>query len=285
MGTGVPGTNVNTFGVRIEHATLAGSPANSTTPAANEPTNAITINNAEEQSGPRDVTITGPFSLNFIYAGLKSGNCTMQGVHMPSNDGPNTGTFIPIIVEGLGSGNGGCREIMDSTVAARCSGCGSQPTVPEMIEVIGNSSGVGIHDVHIENDVGGDGVLVTSAASADITNLTGFADTGKCLVHISATADKVRAFASKDGKANAAICDDATGFTVTPSIQQGASYINVENVGSLGIGATAKFTSGAGAASGNCTVGSIYTNTSAASASTVLYVCQPVNTWTAVTVP
>lgn len=50
-------------------------------------------------------------------------------------------------------------------------------------------------------------------------------------------------------------------------------------------GTAATWTSGAGAAAGNCTVGSIYTNTTAASASTVLYVCQPANTWTAVTVP
>lgn len=50
-------------------------------------------------------------------------------------------------------------------------------------------------------------------------------------------------------------------------------------------GTAATWTSGAGAASGNCTVGSIYTNTSAASTSTVLYVCQPANSWTAVTVP
>ena len=45
------------------------------------------------------------------------------------------------------------------------------------------------------------------------------------------------------------------------------------------------FRTGAGPPGGNCGVGSIYTNTSAASASTVLYVCQPANTWTAITVP
>jgi hypothetical protein len=53
---------------------------------------------------------------------------------------------------------------------------------------------------------------------------------------------------------------------------------------SLG-GTTAVWTSAAGAPSGNCTVGSLYTNTTASTASTVLYVCQPANTWSAVQVP
>lgn len=41
----------------------------------------------------------------------------------------------------------------------------------------------------------------------------------------------------------------------------------------------------AGVPSGNCAVGTLATNTAAASASTVLYVCAPANTWTAVAVP
>jgi hypothetical protein len=48
---------------------------------------------------------------------------------------------------------------------------------------------------------------------------------------------------------------------------------------------TASWCSGAGAPGGSCTVGSLFSNTTAASASTVLYVCQPANTWTPVTVP
>jgi hypothetical protein len=54
-------------------------------------------------------------------------------------------------------------------------------------------------------------------------------------------------------------------------------------VGSGAAGST--FTSTAGTPTANCTVGSLDTNTSAGSASTVLYVCYPANTWTAVTVP
>ena len=45
------------------------------------------------------------------------------------------------------------------------------------------------------------------------------------------------------------------------------------------------WTSTTGAPTANCAVGSIDTNTSATSASTVLYVCYPTNTRTAVTVP
>jgi hypothetical protein len=47
----------------------------------------------------------------------------------------------------------------------------------------------------------------------------------------------------------------------------------------------ARWTSGSGAPSGNCGVGSIYTNTSASTTSTVFYVCEPINSWNAVTVP
>jgi hypothetical protein len=47
----------------------------------------------------------------------------------------------------------------------------------------------------------------------------------------------------------------------------------------------ATITATAGVPSANCGVGALDVNTSASSASTVLYVCQPANTWTAVTVP
>ena len=47
----------------------------------------------------------------------------------------------------------------------------------------------------------------------------------------------------------------------------------------------AKITSTAGVPSANCNVGDLDTNTSASSASTVLYVCYPANTWNAVSVP
>lgn len=52
----------------------------------------------------------------------------------------------------------------------------------------------------------------------------------------------------------------------------------------LGTGGTGVF-SGNGAPSGNCGDGSLYLRQNAASTSTVMYVCQPANTWTAVTVP
>ena len=47
----------------------------------------------------------------------------------------------------------------------------------------------------------------------------------------------------------------------------------------------AKLTSTAGVPSANCNVGDFDTNTSASSASTVFYICYPLNTWNAVTVP
>jgi hypothetical protein len=44
-------------------------------------------------------------------------------------------------------------------------------------------------------------------------------------------------------------------------------------------------TFGAGVPTSNCSIGSQYNNTAASSTSTVIYVCYPANTWTAVTVP
>jgi hypothetical protein len=45
------------------------------------------------------------------------------------------------------------------------------------------------------------------------------------------------------------------------------------------------FCSGSGAPTGNCSAGSLYTNSSASSSSTVLYICYPANIWTALSVP
>jgi len=62
----------------------------------------------------------------------------------------------------------------------------------------------------------------------------------------------------------------------------------VTATGGLNTGGTASLTSGAGVPSTvqpTCTVGSVYSNTIASSLSTLLYVCYPANTWTAVNVP
>jgi len=71
------------------------------------------------------------------------------------------------------------------------------------------------------------------------------------------------------------------GLDTTGSIS-GASV-----VGSSGVGPASNvlWNSGAGVPSAHCGVGSLYSNTSATSASTVLYVCYPANTWTAIAVP
>ncbi len=71
---------------------------------------------------------------------------------------------------------------------------------------------------------------------------------------------------------------------------QGTAAVQVNVVGSLNASASletngAFWTAGAAAPTAACAVGSMYSNTAATSASTVLYVCDPANTWTAVTVP
>lgn len=78
---------------------------------------------------------------------------------------------------------------------------------------------------------------------------------------------------------------DASGFlpTLVGTINAGhLPSINANgSMSDSGIAAS----SGTGVPSGNCSVGALYTNSAASSASTVLYVCYPANTWNAVTVP
>jgi hypothetical protein len=78
---------------------------------------------------------------------------------------------------------------------------------------------------------------------------------------------------------------DPTGARIDLKPDGTTLAIRVTPTGFLLDGQTNTFSSGAGVPSGNCTVGSLYTNASASSASTVLYVCYPANTWAAVTVP
>lgn len=73
----------------------------------------------------------------------------------------------------------------------------------------------------------------------------------------------------------------ATDITLNPA---SGHTVKISTALSLN-GQTNTYSSGAGAPSGSCATGSLYTNSSAASASTVLYVCGPANTWTAVTAP
>lgn len=251
LGTGVPIQAANAFNVRLQHLTLScmGGGTNNNTPTGNEPASAVNDFLAQEQSGLEDVTFTGPCSQNYIYSGYKGGNSTLKGIHMPSNDGPNTGTFIQIIVDGRGGGNGGAREISDITPAARCSGggtCTGSPTEPESILLTGAKVGVAMHAIHLENDAGGDGILITNGASAFIGSVTGFADTGKFQIHISSTADKVCAFVTKTGQ-NGAIKDDVTGYASTPPANVGDAYCNQQAIGALKVanGLTMSGTSGA----------------------------------------
>lgn len=383
FGTGVPGPggspsigDPNIFGAKIDHVTLSGAMGgtNTNSPAANEPSCASIGINDQEQSGWEEVTFSGGFLNANIVSGMKSGNSTGRGLHMPSNDGPSppaqgpgpagtpfaftainatgvlTGTFAgcgsnacagwranvtgcptagnnltnaeivastittldfstttsaeacgsgsvagllfrAVIVEGDGESNGGIRDLRDSTFAPRCSGCTNSPMIDHMVWMSGTATSLLADSIHCENDVGGDCFFVDNLASLFVTNLTGFSDTGFCMVQVSATADVVNAFVGKDGKTNASICNTGTGYTKTPTQNQGWNYSNqmaIDNLSApsgITVGATPIIKSGAGAAAGNCTVGSVYLNTTAASASTVVYVCQPANNWSAVTVP
>lgn len=239
LGTGIPLTTQNSFNVKVKNLTVSGCPnnaaqCNGNVPVANQPAVAMNIFLAQEESGPENVIFAGPFTQAGIYSGYKSGNCAIKGVQFPSNDGPNQGTFYNIVIDGRAGGNGGCREISDTTAAMRCSGCaGNTVVVPASILVTGANSALQITSTHIENDVGGDGIQITNGASAFIV-VTGFGDSTKSVVHMTATADTVCAMVTKDQKpSNVAILDDATGFTITPGFNVGAQYCNKSNVGSL----------------------------------------------------
>lgn len=94
------------------------------------------------------------------------------------------------------------------------------------------------------------------------------------------------------------IQDDSGGFCIENHASTNCNLLGDDNANYVagghfsadqGIGpsstANVYWTTGAGAPSAHCAVGSLYTNTAARSASTVLYVCYPANTWKAVAVP
>jgi hypothetical protein len=65
---------------------------------------------------------------------------------------------------------------------------------------------------------------------------------------------------------------------------QPSQPVNFTATDSAGSYHTASIFAGVGTPTGSCSVGSLYSNTTATSASTVLYVCHPANTWNAVTI-
>ncbi|HTY84194.1 MAG TPA: hypothetical protein VMB19_08240, partial [Silvibacterium sp.] len=236
LGAGVPGVSANSFGVKLEHMTLSGmgGGVNTTTPTANEPSCTLLGWTAQEQSGPEDITFTGPWINTAFYSGYKSGNSSAKGLHMPSNEGPGQSgqIFYPVIVDGRGLGNGGIRTLEDSTIAMRCSGCSQQPTIPYSVWMTGNTVGLHAHSVHVENDAGGDGFFVDNMASLDLSGVTGFADVNHYLAHFTATADKSCTTETKVGK-NGGVADDAAGFTNGGFNSSGFRYCTQETVGNL----------------------------------------------------
>jgi hypothetical protein len=75
-----------------------------------------------------------------------------------------------------------------------------------------------------------------------------------------------------------------SGTAPTNSLQV-TSAGNVQTVGNFCFNATLCVYAGAGVPSINCAIGSLWLRSDAPSASTVAYVCYPLNTWSAVTVP
>jgi hypothetical protein len=235
LGAGIPGVTPNSFGVKLQHLTLSGmgGGANTVTPTSNEPSCGLLGWMAQEQSGPDDITWTGPWINTAFYSGYKSGNSYGRQLHMPSNEGPGVSslTFYPVIVDGRGLGNGGMRTLEDSTIAMRCGGCSQQPHEPYSVWLTGNTVGLHAHGIHLENDAGGDGFFVDNQASLDLSGITGFADTSHYLAHFSATADASCAMATKVGK-NGGVADDAAGFTNGGAAGTAFRYCTAELSGS-----------------------------------------------------
>jgi hypothetical protein len=113
------------------------------------------------------------------------------------------------------------------------------------------------------------------------SQMTGNQGTGALLQHStgSTTTSDIVSF---DSNGNAV----DSGYSMASPPAAGYGSTTPEPVFGTSVSAgTAKWTSGSGAPGGSCTVGSLYSNTSAGSTSTILYLCQPANTWNAVTVP
>jgi hypothetical protein len=131
-------------------------------------------------------------------------------------------------------------------------------------------------DKALDNDKGGgsnNGFLCQQCLNPSYVNIAADDSTGAHqTIGISISGGTNNAFiSSNDLPAGATIADSGTA----------TNYLINGTLSRSGVTDTV----GAGAAAGNCTVGSTYHNSTAASASTALYVCQPANTWTAVTVP
>jgi len=245
LGTGVPGVSPNSYGVKLQHLALIGSATTalgSNYPASNEPSCGVLGWTAQEQSGLDDVTFSGPFINTPIYSGYKSGNSSIRDVHMPSNTGPMSSTTTPytvysLILDGRGLGNGGARDVDDSTFANRCSGCmesGKFPTIPYNIWATGTAVGFHAHSLHIEND-SGDGMFIGNLAAIDASGVTGFPGSGNYLTHFGATADPSYVAMTKVGK-NGAMKDDANSFTLSPATNAGFDYSNTETRGAVTAG-------------------------------------------------
>jgi len=253
MTNSIGGTGANTFGVRLEHLTIDGTPdGNTNTPVLSTPAIIFTNLNGQENSGLDDVTFTGGLgtyngqSAVGFYGGFLSGNSFVRQLNMPSNCGPNTGTFDGIILDGRGSGNGGPREISDSTIA--CQGTGTVST-PQQILATGAKVAVSIISTHIENAPAGgiasDNILCDNGANVFVLNTTGATGTtlnGKAQNHATSATTSLNGgtgcgtfevYSGKIQSGRSSVKDDATTVTINPSGTGGTLYFGSEYVGQM----------------------------------------------------
>jgi hypothetical protein len=201
------------------------------------------------------------------------------------------------------NGGGAAGTVCTSISGARTRGirgltCTADSTPSAAVTLDGNSNS--IEDVHIEGFK--DGILIgsnESSAGNILANINGGTTAGPTsnLIHISslnAVTDLsiVGVYNEDPGVTPTTIQDDVTSTTLTDTSV--GMYVLGETVGTSG---ASRFSTspnavtwgvGAGAPSGTCKAGSLYSNTSPLGTSTTLYVCVPStlsNVWTGLTIP
>jgi len=173
----------NAFATDVRDITFNGTPDGATfAPLANEPSFAILGYTAQEQSGGLNVTCIGSFLHGCIYSGYNSHGSRYTGTITGSNQGPNTGNYYSLILDGRMLQGGTATEIT-GTYAAHCSGatagtCGGSGgggvTNPTQILILGSKAYPALHSLHTES-AHGFGIEIGKGASAVISGYDGFA--------------------------------------------------------------------------------------------------------------
>jgi hypothetical protein len=274
----------STFGISVEDLTLSGAVGGTSVPGLGGIVNFY----SQEQTYVKHVNLP-----SFAGTALQIGQST-------STSSGNSGPYENLYITG---GTGPCVQIIGAeTRGIHGMTCSAAEGSGAAAGVLLDAGGSTIEDVHFE--VFKDGILVGAnepAASNVIFNVSGSSLSGNnmtSVVHISSANSVtdlsvmgVRAINSGGTSAPDSIKDDVTGTTLADL------SVGMYALGESTAGGHTRFTtspnapswvSGSGVPSGNCAVGSLYSNTAALSTTNLLYVCVAgtvSNNFVALTIP